>query len=101
MKVKEEEYILCSFKECMLKNSFNSSKSLNYICSIVVQVPQLPIMSLMCPPERILFKNLVLFKISPYPPSFVICKGVTILLEQSIYSRYPTVPRILQTKSAE
>jgi hypothetical protein len=42
----------------VFKNSLYSTKSLNHICPVVVQVPQLAIMSLMCPPKWILLQNL-------------------------------------------
>lgn len=85
----------------MLQDSFNTPQSLDDISPIVIQVPQLPIMPLVRPPEGILFQNLILLEICPYPPSFIICKGVSVLLEQSIDSRYPAIPRILPIKFQE
>lgn len=82
----------------MFKNSFYSSQSLNNISSVIVQVPQLPIMSLVCPPKWILLQNLVLLKICSDSPPFVICKGVPIFLKQSIDTRNSTIPRVLKVK---
>lgn len=76
----------------MFKNSFNASKGLNNISPVIVQVPQLPIMPLVRPPERILFKNLVLLEVSTHPPSFIIGQSVSILLKQSVYTWYSSIP---------
>lgn len=83
----------------MFKNSFNSSKGLNNISSVIVQVPQLPIMPLVSPPERILFQNLVLLEVCTHPPSFIISQSVSIFLKQSVNTWYSSIPRVLQNKS--
>jgi len=51
----------------MLKDAFYTSKSLDHICTVVVQVPQLAIMALVCPPEWILFQDLQNNKIEVFP----------------------------------
>uniref|UniRef100_A0A914NAB8 Candidate secreted effector n=1 Tax=Meloidogyne incognita TaxID=6306 RepID=A0A914NAB8_MELIC len=80
----------------MLKNSFNTSQSLYHISSIIVQVPKFSIMSLMCPPERILFQNLISLKFCSNSPSFVISKCISIFLEECIDSRNSSIPTIIQ-----
>lgn len=76
----------------MLEDPFNSSQCLDDISPIIVQVPQLAIVSLMGPPKWILFQHLVLLEISAYSPTLVICQSVTILLEKGIYPRDSPVP---------
>jgi hypothetical protein len=49
---------VCTLEESMLKDAFYTSKGLDHICTVVVQVPQLAIMALVCPPEWILFQDL-------------------------------------------
>ena len=79
----------------MLQNALHSSKSLNDISSVVVQIPKLPIVALVGPPERILLQNLELLKVGPHTPTLVVSQCVTILLEQCIDSRNTSVPRVL------
>lgn len=76
----------------MLKDPLNTSKCLDDISSVIVQIPQLPIMPLMGPPEWVLLQDLVLLKICAYSPSFIICQGVSIFLKQSIYTWYSPIP---------
>ena len=80
----------------MFENSFNTSKSLNNIGSVIVQVPQLSIMSLVRPPKGILFQNLVLLEVCSHPPSFIISQCVSILLKQCVNAWYSSIPRIFQ-----
>jgi hypothetical protein len=42
----------------MFEDALHTSESLNHICTVVVQVPQLAVMALVRPPERILLQNL-------------------------------------------
>ena len=49
-------------------------------------------MLLMSPPEWVLLEYLVLLEILPYPPTFVVGKGQSILLEKSVDSGNAPVP---------
>lgn len=49
---------VCSFKECVFQDALHTSKGLDHVCPVVVQVPKFAVVSLMCPPEGILFENL-------------------------------------------
>jgi hypothetical protein len=42
----------------MFEDALHTSESLNHIRTVVVQVPQLAVMALVRPPERILLQNL-------------------------------------------
>ena len=46
---------VCSLEECVLQYALHTTESLDHVCTIVVQIPQLTIVSLVSPPERILF----------------------------------------------
>ena len=58
---------VCTLEESMLKDAFYTSKSLDHISTVVVQVPQLAIMALVCPPEWILFQDLQNNKTEVFP----------------------------------
>lgn len=47
-----------SLEQRVFQNTFHSAQSLNHVGPVVVQIPQLAVMSLVGPPERILLENL-------------------------------------------
>ena len=47
-----------ALEEGVLQYALHPSQGLDHVCAVVVQVPQLPVMTLMSPPERILLQNL-------------------------------------------
>lgn len=47
-----------ALEECVFQNAFHTTQGLDHVCTVVVQVPELPIMPLVCPPERVLLQNL-------------------------------------------
>lgn len=47
-----------TFKQRMFEDSLDTTECLYHVGSIVVQIPQLAVVPLMRPPERILFQNL-------------------------------------------
>ena len=51
------------------KENLNSTESLNHICAVVVQVPQLPIVTLVSPPERIVPCDLILLELRSDAPA--------------------------------
>jgi hypothetical protein len=60
-------------------------------------------MLLMCPPEWILFEDLILFEILPDSPSLVIGECEPVLLEESIDPGDTSVPgvfKVIEGKSA-
>lgn len=85
-----------AFEESMLKDSFNSSQCLNHVSSIIIQIPQFSIMSLMSPPERVLFEHLKLLEILSHSPSLIISQCQSILLEKGINSWDSMIPTVLQ-----
>ena len=69
------------FEQSMLQNTLNTTQRLDHIGSVVVQVPKLPVVTLMSPPEGILFQHLVLLEVLSHSPSLIIRQRQTILLE--------------------
>jgi len=57
-----EETLPCrevsALEESVLQDPFHSTKCLDHISAVVVQVPEFAIMALMRPPERVLFQDL-------------------------------------------
>jgi len=47
-----------SFEQCVFQNALDTSECLDHVSSVVVEIPQLAVMPLVCPPERILLQNL-------------------------------------------
>ena len=76
----------------MFKDAFHTSQGLDHVRSVVVQVPQFPIMTLVCPIEVVLSQLLVSFKVLAGSPPLVVCESVPVLLEQRIDARDPPVP---------
>jgi len=85
----------------VLEDALNTSQGLDHVCAVVVQVPQLTIVTLMCPPEWILPHDAVLLEVLSATPALVECKRVPILLEESVNTRDTTVPGILQVLQGE
>ena len=52
-----EETLPCwevsSFEQCVLEDTFDTTKGRDYVDTVVVQLPQLAVMALRCPPEGI------------------------------------------------
>ena len=85
-----------SLEQSVLEDALHATKCLNDIRSVVVQVPELAIMSLVGPPERVLSRDLELLEVRSYPPALVIGQCVPILLEQSVDPGDTPVPAVLQ-----
>lgn len=47
-----------SLEQCVLQYALHATQCLDHICSVVVQVPQLAIVSLVGPPEWVLLQHL-------------------------------------------
>lgn len=71
----------------MFKNRLDTTQSCNNVDSIVIELPELAIVSLRCPPERIGFEKLVSFPVRPDTPSLIVSKSVPILLKECVDSR--------------
>lgn len=87
---------ISTLEESMFQNTFNTTKCLDHISTIMVQVPQLTIVTVMSPPERILFQNLILLEILTNSPTLIISQSQSILLEESIDTRNTVIPTFHQ-----
>ena len=76
----------------MLQYSFDAAKCLDHIRAVIVQVPELTIMLLMCPPEWVLLKDLILLEVLTDTPAFVISECQAIFLEQSVDPWHTSIP---------
>lgn len=47
-----------TLEESVFKNAFHTTQSLDHVRAVVIQVPQLAVMTLVGPPERILLQHL-------------------------------------------
>ena len=73
--------VTCSYlKQCMFQNALHTSQCLDHVSPIVVQIPQLAVVALMCPPERVLFEHLKLLEVCAHTPALVVGQGMTIFL---------------------
>ena len=48
-----------SLEEGVFQDALHAPQGLDHVCAVVVQVPELPIMTLMGPPEWVLLQHLV------------------------------------------
>ena len=53
-------------------------------------------MSLVSPPERVVFQKLILLKVLPDPPALVVGQSESVLLEESVDSGDAVVPGLFQ-----
>ena len=49
---------VCSFEQSVFKNSFYTSQRLDHVGPVVVQIPEFAVMTLVSPPEWVLFQHL-------------------------------------------
>mmetsp|Transcript_29770 Transcript_29770/g.62393 ORF Transcript_29770/g.62393 Transcript_29770/m.62393 type:complete len:346 (-) Transcript_29770:4155-5192(-) len=87
---------ISSLEECVLQNTLDTAQCLDDIGAIVVEVPQLTVVPLMSPPERIGPEHLILLPVRAEAPALVVGERVPVLLEERVDPRDAAVPRILQ-----
>lgn len=79
-----------ALEECVLQNAFHTTQGLDHVCPVVVQVPELPIMPLVCPPERVLLQNLdgkasTIKLLGVYCPRFPAQPWILLMQGKSLY----------------
>lgn len=84
------------FEKSMLKNSLYSPKSFDYVVSIMIEIPELSIMPLVCPPKRVLFHDLVRLEFLSESPVFVEGECKSVFLKKRVDTWYSEVPGIFQ-----
>lgn len=47
-----------ALEEGVLQDALHTTQGLDHVCAVVVQIPKFAVMSLVSPPERILFQHL-------------------------------------------
>jgi len=112
-----------SFEQRVLENSLDSSERGDNVDSVVVELPELSIMSLRCPPEGVVLEKLVLLPVGSDSPSLretetrgkvserggklrfelgstylIVSQRVSILLEQGVDSRNSSIPAEKKTR---
>ena len=85
---------ISSLKERVFKDTFNTSQCFDHVGTIVVEVPQFTVVTLMSPPEGILLQDLVLFEFRAYTLSFVVSQSVSILLEKCVDTGNTTISTV-------
>ena len=80
----------------MLQDALNTAECLDHVGPVVVQVPEFTIMTLVGPPEGILFQYLELLKVLADSPALVVGESQSILLEQGVNSWDTVVPTVLE-----
>ena len=80
----------------MLQDTFHSAERLDDVCAVIVQVPQLAVVPLMRPPERVQAQKAVLLEVRSHAPALVVREGVPVLLEQGVDAGDAAVPRIFE-----
>mmetsp|Transcript_97181 Transcript_97181/g.274888 ORF Transcript_97181/g.274888 Transcript_97181/m.274888 type:complete len:549 (-) Transcript_97181:3378-5024(-) len=85
-----------ALEEGVLQDALHAAQGLDHVCAVVVQVPQLPVVPLVGPPEGVVPHDVVLLEVLAYSPALVEGQGVPVLLEEGVDARDPTVPGILQ-----
>jgi len=85
-----------SLEERVLENAFDSTQSLDHVSSVIVQVPELSVVTLVSPPKRVLFENLVSLELGSHSPALVVGQGVSVFLEEGVDSGNTSIPGIFQ-----
>ena len=88
---------VCSLEQSVFQNTFHPTHSLDHVSSVIVQVPEFPVMSLMCPPEGVLLQYLIHLELCPHSTALVISECVSVFLEESVDPPEDAlVPAVLQ-----
>mmetsp|Transcript_3442 Transcript_3442/g.12110 ORF Transcript_3442/g.12110 Transcript_3442/m.12110 type:complete len:287 (+) Transcript_3442:2278-3138(+) len=90
-----------ALEERVLEDALNAAQRLDHVGAVVVQRPELAIMPLVRPPERVLAEVLVLLEVSAHAPALVVGEGVAVLAEERVDARNAAVPRVLQVLQRE
>ena len=87
---------VCTLEEGVLQNTLNSTKRLNHVGTVGVEIPQFAIVALMSPPEGVDTKHLILLEDGPNSPTSIVGKSVPILAKEGVNARNTPVPRIFE-----
>ena len=85
----------------VLQDALHAPQGLDDVRAVVVEVPQLPVVALVRPPERVLAEDLVHLELGAHAPALVVRQGVPVLLEEGVDARDAAVPRVLEVLQGE
>lgn len=80
----------------MLQDGFDTTKSLDDIGPVGVQVPQLSVVSGTRPPEWIALHQRILFELGSGSETLVEAQCTPVLLEESVDTRQTSIPAVLK-----
>ena len=90
-----------SLEERVLQDSLHAPQRLNHVGPVRVEIPQLPVVTLMRPPERVHPQHRLLLEHGLHTPSPVVGKRVPILAEERVDSWHAPIPQVLQILQCE
>jgi hypothetical protein len=85
----------------VLENGLDTTQRLNDVRAIRVQVPELTVVALACPPEGVALHVLVDLELGPGTETLVETESTAILLEESVDTRQTTVPAVLEVLQSQ
>jgi hypothetical protein len=71
----------------VLENGLDTTKCLYHIRSVCVEIPQLTVVALACPPEGVALHVLIDLELGPGTETLVETEGTAVLLEESVDTR--------------
>lgn len=80
----------------MFQNRLHTTKCLNDIRAVGIQVPKLAIVPLARPPERIALHELVRLELRTSSETLVEAEGASVLLEEGIDSWQTAIPAVFE-----
>ena len=88
-------------EERVLQDRLDSTEGLDDVGAVCVQIPQLPVVPLARPPERVALHQLVRLELGPGPEALVEAQRAPVLLEERVDAREATVPAVLEIFEGE
>jgi hypothetical protein len=88
-------------EQSVLKDCLNTTKSLDDIGSVSIQVPQLTVVTLGCPPEGVALHLLVNLELCASSETLIETERASILLEEGVDTWETTVPTVLKILKGE
>eukprot|EP00959_Pyramimonas_sp_CCMP1952_P271920 5685478-Pyramimonas_sp.AAC.1 len=85
-----------ALEEGVLEDALHAAQRLDDVRAVVVEVPQLAVVALVCPPEGVQPRHLELLELRAHPPPLVVRQRVPVLLEERVDARDAAVPRVLR-----
>jgi len=90
-----------ALEERVLQDALHAAQRLDHVRPVVVQVPELAVVTLVRPPEGVLLQHLVRLELRPHPPPLVVGQGVPVLLEEGVDAGDAAVPGVFQVLQGE